>query len=281
MRAAANGMNLTVSAVSHRIQVLESELGVALFERGGQALRLTAVGERYRKDLLPGLAAMERATSRIRLAADTGKIRVATVPLFYSNWVTPRLNGFLGKFPHVRVELLSLDAKEAEDADLTIRPVYSQHPRVGERKLFGWQGTPICHPEFMEKYHLREPRDLLDVTLIDLKTPLDLWENWFAEAGLSYAMNQNRLLVDSQALMYDAVMQKVGVAIATTFFSQTYLKAGLVRPFALTCSFRGGMYINAARPDEAPIVEHFRAWLIDEVEQTARQLQRYTTSRWS
>lgn len=272
MRAAAHAMHLTVSAVSHRIQVLESELGVKLFDRAGQSLRLTEIGQRYRQDLLPSLAQMEQATSRVQSALVERRIRVATVPLLYSNWVIPRLNGFLDRFPHAQVELLSLEAKAAEEADIIIRPVYSRHARAGEIKLFGWAATPICHPDVIERYDLREPRDLARTLLIEIKTPMDLWENWFAAAGLSYADHQNRLLVDSQALMYDVVMQKLGVSIATTFFGYNYLRQGLVWPFDLVCEFPGGMYLNTARDGEAPIVREFREWLIAEVELATAQL---------
>lgn len=272
MRAAANAMSLTVSTISHRVQSLESQLGIPLFDRVGHGLRLTEAGERYRADLLPVLAQLERATARAQGTAAQGKIRVATVPLFYSNWVFPRLDSFLRDFPNARVELLSLDARAAEDADLVIRPIYTQHARAGERKLFGWQGTPICHPDLVAQFDLKEPQDLRRVMLIDLKTPLDLWEAWFAAAGLSYAQFPNRLLVDSQALMYDAVMQKVGVSIATTFFSQHYVGLGLVRPFRLACDFRGGMYINAATREEPAMVQAFREWLMRELELTAQQI---------
>lgn len=272
MRAAANAMSLTVSTISHRVQMLESQLGIALFDRTGHSLRLTEAGERYRADLEPVLGQLERATARAQATASEGKIRVATVPLFYSNWVFPRLDSFLRDFPNARVELLSLDSRAAEDADLVIRPIYSQHVRAGERKLFGWQGTPICHPDLIRQFDLREPRDLQRLLLIDLKTPLDLWDAWFAASGLAYGEFPNRLLVDSQALMYEAVMQKVGVSIATTFFSQHYMKLGLVRPFRQVCDFRGGMYINAQTPDEPAMVMTFREWLVREVDLTAQQI---------
>lgn len=274
MRSAAHAMHLTVSAISHRIQVLETELGVKLFDRAGQSLRLTEIGRRYRQDLLPSLAQMEQATSRVQSTLVERRIRVATVPLLYSNWVTPRLNGFLDRFPDAQVELLSLEARSAEEADIIIRPVYSRHARVGEIRLFGWAATPICHPDVVERYDLREPRDLFRTMLVEIKTPMDLWETWFASAGLSYATHQNRLVVDSQALMYDAVMQKLGVTIATTFFGSNYLRQGLVRPFDLVCEFPGGMYLNMPREGEAPIVREFREWLMAEVELATVQIAR-------
>lgn len=273
MRAAANAMNLTVSAVSHRIQVLEGELGVLLFERHGQTLRLTAAGTLYRKELLPGLDTLERATARLRQTSSENKVRVATIPLFYSNWVTPRLSGFLRQFPKVQIELMSIDTPAAEDADLIIRPIYNEHGRAGEQKLVGWQGTPICHPALVERYNLREPRDLINVTLIDLETPLDLWSSWFAMVGLSYSMCHDRLVVDSQALMYDAALAQLGVAMATTFFGHPYLKRGLVWPFDVVCELRGGMFINTEKPDESDAVRGFRDWLIEQVEQTTLERQ--------
>jgi len=269
MRAAAHAMHLTVSAVSHRIQVLESELGVKLFDRAGQTLRLTAIGQRYRQDLLPCLNTMEQATSRLQSALADRRVRVATVPLLHSNWVTPRLNGFLDRFPDAQVELLSLESKAAEQADIIIRLVYDRRGRAGEMKLFGWRCTPICHPELVERHDLREPGDLFRVMLIDLETPLNLWETWFASVGLAYASHQNRLVVDSQPLMYDAVMQKLGVSIATTFFGFNYLRHGLVWPFDITCDFPGGMYLNLPREGEPPIVREFREWLVSEVEMAA------------
>ena len=44
---AAHELNLTKSAISRRIQSLESDLGVRLFRRSNKALELTADGEAY------------------------------------------------------------------------------------------------------------------------------------------------------------------------------------------------------------------------------------------
>ncbi len=43
----ASELNLTQGAVSHQIRELETRLGVALFERRGRGLDLSADGERY------------------------------------------------------------------------------------------------------------------------------------------------------------------------------------------------------------------------------------------
>lgn len=45
LKAAAPKLNISVSALSRRIQTLETHLGLALFERGAREFRLTADGE--------------------------------------------------------------------------------------------------------------------------------------------------------------------------------------------------------------------------------------------
>jgi len=273
MRAAASAMNLTVSAVSHRIQMLEAEVGLELFERRGQTIRLTAAGVAFRDDLLPGIRILERATDNLAKITAGQRIKIATYPLFYSNWVTPRLGGFIDNFPDACIELLSIDSRRADDADIVIRSVFdpSAPLRAGEVKLFGWQGKPICHPDFLKRNNILEPDDLRRATLISLET-FDLWPRWFAAAGLQPPLTENRLVVDSQALMYDAAMQQLGVAISTTFFGQHYLKLGLVWPFDLTCDVPGGMYIGGPKQGESEIVTRFRTWIVGEVERTRVQM---------
>ena len=44
---AAEALNLTHSAVSHQIRALQMDLGVALFQKVGRGLSLTAEGSRF------------------------------------------------------------------------------------------------------------------------------------------------------------------------------------------------------------------------------------------
>jgi DNA-binding transcriptional LysR family regulator len=59
-RAAAR-LHVAQSAVSHAIQKLEAELGVALFARTRRRVALTAAGERFRTDVTEATAALDAA----------------------------------------------------------------------------------------------------------------------------------------------------------------------------------------------------------------------------
>ena len=54
LRSAAQHLGLTESAVSHQVKRLEEFLGIALFERHGRELRLTAAGVRYPAGTISG-----------------------------------------------------------------------------------------------------------------------------------------------------------------------------------------------------------------------------------
>ena len=63
--AAADELNLTPSAVSHQIRLLEEILGVKLFERVGRGVTLTAEGAEYARSIRP--SKIGRASCRERV----------------------------------------------------------------------------------------------------------------------------------------------------------------------------------------------------------------------
>src|SRR4051795_7545620 len=78
--AVADAFNYTPSAVSQQLSALEREAGVALTERIGRGVRLTAAG-RTRADPTAGLLArIERAEAELAAAASgavRGRVRVS------------------------------------------------------------------------------------------------------------------------------------------------------------------------------------------------------------
>ncbi len=64
LNLAAENLNITASAVSHQIASLEHFLGKKLFSRSSKGVTLTAVGEKYLKEVSGALNMIGRATSR-------------------------------------------------------------------------------------------------------------------------------------------------------------------------------------------------------------------------
>ena len=104
-RLAAEELLLTQPAVTQQIKALESELGVALFERAGGHVSLTAAGEVLLPyaDRLAGLAAeaQEAVASSVGGAAGTLAIGASQT---IGQYLLPKLiAGFVREFPRVSV----------------------------------------------------------------------------------------------------------------------------------------------------------------------------------
>jgi DNA-binding transcriptional LysR family regulator len=119
--AAAETLNLTQPAVSHRIQALERDLGVQLFDRTSRGVVLSQAG----RELLPHaervLAALSNTQKAMRALgnAEGGAISIAVVGTLADRIFAGVLNKFAGEFPRVEVSLQT--ARSAEVGELVRR----------------------------------------------------------------------------------------------------------------------------------------------------------------
>jgi LysR family glycine cleavage system transcriptional activator len=104
MRHAAEELCVTHSAVSQQVRKLEDLLGVALLQRRNTGLALTPAGGGLLRDVSAGLDGLVRATERVSLDAAVAELRVACSAGLASNWLLPKLDGFLAGYPEVRIQ---------------------------------------------------------------------------------------------------------------------------------------------------------------------------------
>ena len=79
---AASRLNLTQSAISRQIALLEEELGVRLFDRDGRNVKLTSPGEdllRRSRHLLSDAAALGERARELR-GGQVGTLRISATP---------------------------------------------------------------------------------------------------------------------------------------------------------------------------------------------------------
>ena len=91
---AATILNLTVPAVSRRIQLLERDLGMQLFQRLPRGLSLTDAGAKYFDALRPSWEIVCNATEAARVKVRRGSLKISVTPTFAANWLVPRLMRF-------------------------------------------------------------------------------------------------------------------------------------------------------------------------------------------
>jgi len=108
---AGEAMGLTPSGVSRAVARLEARLGVRLFDRTPQAVRLTEEGRQFHAQVAPLLAGLEDAASDASATAGTvrGRLRVNCDPWFARLVLAPRLPLFLTRHPDLSLEIIVRD----------------------------------------------------------------------------------------------------------------------------------------------------------------------------
>lgn len=102
---AAQRLGRVPSNVTTRIQQLEEELGVALFERDRKRFALTAEGERFLDYVERILNLSEEARQVLRPGSPSGVLRVGSMESTVASRLPPVLAGFSRQWPAVTLDL--------------------------------------------------------------------------------------------------------------------------------------------------------------------------------
>ena len=140
IRAAAEAMSITPSAVSQQLRILEAEAGVPLLERTGRLVRLTDAGEMLVRHAETITAAITAAESELAATQHeiAGMLRVAAIPTA-ARAILPAAIASLGRaHPRLRLMLRDLETAEslpalaADEVDLAVVDEYDEATRIRE-----------------------------------------------------------------------------------------------------------------------------------------------------
>jgi DNA-binding transcriptional LysR family regulator len=111
----AERMGISQPGVSEAVRVLESRLGVRVFDRTSRRVRLTPAGEGLKRDLVPALAALDRAlaeTSELSCAV-RGLLRVGFVLTTEGPALSRLIAVFQARYPACEVRLQEVETFDA------------------------------------------------------------------------------------------------------------------------------------------------------------------------
>jgi DNA-binding transcriptional LysR family regulator len=115
--AAAQLRNISQPALSFHLRELQSELGIALFERKGRGLRITDAGKLLLEKLQPVFASIsetERSLQEFRgIARGILRLAASTTPGVYL--LPPILGKFHTKFPEIELDLEIANTSRVKD----------------------------------------------------------------------------------------------------------------------------------------------------------------------
>ncbi|MDI1239935.1 MAG: LysR substrate-binding domain-containing protein [Polaromonas sp.] len=229
---AAEELNVTPSAVSHRVKQLEQIIGTKLFGRAD--FSLTTEGSEYLAHVREGLATLQKFPGTAGQSGSPGKrkLRLAVTPTFARSILIPRLRQFTDAYPEIdltlQVSIPLLDVV-AEDADLIVRFGTGRYADLEHVCLMKDEVTPLASPAYVREHGPFDAAEDLEGEAL-LRSPLEPWRTWFAAHGLDWAEPVDGSQFNDIGLMCDAAAAGMGVALVRLKLGAPWLEHGsLVR----------------------------------------------------
>lgn len=275
LRAAAEQLNLTHSAVSQQIKLLEEQIGFALFDRRGRRIVLNAAGEALQRAVEP---ALDRLDGGVRAAAalaagTTQRIRLTLLPSFAQRWFLPRMARWREAHPEIALELHTSQHVvdlQREGFDVALRQGSGPWRGLQADRLLDSPLIALGTPAAARRLAGRGVAALADEPLLGAP---NLWERFFALADCAVPVNPVATFNDA-GLMLQAAEQGIGIALGRELFAADALREGrLLKLAPLALSDENAYAFWLVYPPERadwPPLHALRDWLHAEL---ARSLQ--------
>lgn len=246
---AGKRLNLSQPALSHQMKALEDHLGIELFQRKSNPLRLSRSGERllataYEVERL--VMQCERDIARIA-GGKAGQLRIAVECHSCFDWLMPSMDAFREGWPEVEMDLVSgfqpdpVGLLTDDKADLVIVSQAKPRPGVTYHPLFRYEVLALLarnHP-YTKKPHLTA-RDFARETLVTYPIPddrIDVIREVLAPAKVDPPRRKTELTV----AILQLVASNRAIAAMPGWAVQPYLERGYVVPRPIR---KNGLFSN-------------------------------------
>ncbi len=267
---AGEELGLTQGAVSRQVAQLEGLLGVPLFERVRQRVMLSAAGSAYLAEIRPILERLTAATVNAMASRGLGGVlNLAVLPTFGTRWLIPRLGGFIERHPDITINFVTRIVPFDFDTDALDAAIHfgrAVWPGAVLHRLMGEEIVPVASPGLIEREHLGAPADALRVMLLEQVTRPNAWRHWLVAQGLNPDKARPGARFEQLAMVAQAAIAGLGLAILPRFLIEDELRTGALRmPFGRPMVGEDGYYLVYPREKAAqPSVAAFRDWLLAE-----------------
>ncbi|VTU17703.1 Hca operon transcriptional activator [Variovorax sp. SRS16] len=234
---AAQLLNLTQSALSHQVKLLEDRYGAALFERKSLPPQFSSAGLRLLQ-LADAAVSLVEETERdmARLAQrGSGQLRIVVECHTCFDWLMPAMDAFRSHWPEIELDIVSgfhpdpIALVLQKRAEVAIVSEQDAAESVDYHPLFRFEIMALLandHP-LAARTHLTA-RHFADQTLITYPVPddmLDIVRQVLAPAGVEPA---RRRTTELTVAMLQLVASGRGIATLPLWAVQGYLDRGYV-----------------------------------------------------
>nr|WP_308937371.1 LysR family transcriptional regulator [Duganella sp. CY15W] len=263
---AADELNVTQSAISHQVQLLEEQVKQPLFRRAGRGVELTVAGEVLLRSVQRSMTTLRSGLGRIATYLDPGLVvLVCPAPLLHG-WLQPRLRDLEAQLPELCL-LLSVDESarfvDEIDVDIAISDRPLLQPHLLEIPLLQDEWLLVANTELAERlsgvpqaqHHLHAELVCLEESLTsDATAPL------FLE---SLARFRKRAIYDDARLLLDATLDGRGIACLPRLLVDASLARGQLHVLPEYPRVPGTTWwlSGVAAPARSEIVSQVFEWL--------------------
>jgi LysR family transcriptional regulator, glycine cleavage system transcriptional activator len=274
VKNAADELSVTPAAVSQHVKSLEEWLGVALTERDGRGVSLTAVGAQFANDVQPAFRRIADAAEYLRTAPNL--VRLTSVTSFSAKWLAPRLGLFMAQHPGVDLRMTAadqlIDLRRAP-YDIAIRESHALPEDIAGDVLYEAIVRPYASPAYAASRKQGRNFNWNGAQLVHGEGMHDFWPAWFAQNGVVAKGLKRASSASHYLLMLEAAKTGQGIALLPDYVVEAESK----RKELVCVDTRGldtGWRVWLCWPDESlrrmqPATRAFRDWVLSQVIQPA------------
>ena len=268
--AAADYLNVSQSAVSQQIRLLEDEFGL-LFDRQNRQITPTQLCRELAGHLRKGFDHIEEGVTLSRQRGN--QITVTVVPSVGSAWLIPRLHKFQELHPDIEVRLSMTDSLvdfSNSGIDAGIRFGRGNYPDLIARPLCDEETFLVCSPLKMQEFSQPPSYAELSQQLLIYDNARDdqSWPAWVAATGEADIEVKQKLMISDSGQVIRQALAGRGIALVRRVLVADELASGeLVKLFPLSLKMISQYYfVMPKRSRGQPAVSAFYEWLKNEFE---------------
>jgi len=187
---AARELGVSVGAVSQQLRILEETVGVALVERSGRSVKLTAFGHQYLPNIAAGFESLRLAQRELQRSRQRDSVVISAPTSISTRWLANRLFEWSSQRVDVRLRLQTADSEPAlQRGEADFRVTYADHvlQHAHYAELFTDAVTPAVNPRLLKGRTLAHPKEVLDFPLIGvdwgpgIDAPPPDWPHWLTQ----------------------------------------------------------------------------------------------------
>lgn len=267
---AARELDLTQSAVSRQIRILEEQIGFELFLRERQSVRLTEAGAKYAYEVRLALQHIAAASMGLRANPQAKTLNIATVPAFGNRWLVPRLQDFTARHPEITVNVFTRpEVFDFDEQPIDLAIHFGSAPWMGclGAELMDEEMIPVASPDFLAQNPCAEPADVLKLPLLVLSCRPDSWEDWLNRTEVPFQFVHGQIFDQMEACAAAAV-SGAGLALLPRFLFKPEIDRGELKVVFenSTASRLSYRVVWPSEKDANPYRDNFVKWLIVEAQ---------------